>query len=130
MIKEAVGDCEIAFHKDGDKVKSPGVKYTHYKPKCDTALFNDGDIDGVKQLYAQAQSQNKTPYVMCSNKVAKDFDGYNLLKLGNTSEEIASNLYDKLLEGEKKADLIIAVAMPDETGVNMGIMNRMKKSCG
>ena len=62
--------------------------------------------------------------------VAKDFDGYNLLKLGNTSEEIASNLYDKLLEGEKKADLIIAVAMPDEKGVNMGIMNRMKKSCG
>ena len=67
---------------------------------------------------------------MCSDCVAEKFEGYNILKLGKTPEEIASNLYDSLLEGEKKADLIIAVEMPNENGVNMGIMNRMRKSCG
>ena len=68
-------------------------------------------------------------YYLCDNEIASKLSG-NILNLGATGKEIASNLYDKLLEGEKKADLIIAVAMPDEKGVNMGIMNRMKKSCG
>ncbi len=130
MIEDLVGSCEIAEHKEGDKVKSPGVKYKHYRPKCDTALFSEDELDKVKQLYQETLTSGKKPYIMCSNKIALSFNGYNILNLGETGEEIASNLYDKLLIGEKCADLIIAVAMPNELGVNMGIMNRMKKSCG
>ncbi|MBQ3115404.1 MAG: threonylcarbamoyl-AMP synthase [Clostridia bacterium] len=130
MIEDLVGGCEIAKHKKDDKVLSPGVKYTHYRPKCDAMLFNDGELDKVKLAYNQAVSQGKKPYIMCTDNVAKNFEGCNLLLLGSTEEEVASNLYDKLLEGEKKADLIIAVAMPDQTGINLGIMNRLKKACG
>ncbi len=130
MIESVVGECEIAEHKEGDRVKSPGVKYKHYRPKCQTAMFNEDELDKVKEAYENCVKDGKTPYVMCSDKVAREFEGYNILNLGKTSEDVASNLYDKLLEGEKQADLIIAVALPDEKGVNMGIMNRMKKSCG
>lgn len=130
MIFDLVGACEIAEHKKEDKVRSPGVKYTHYRPKCDAMLFNDGEIEKVKSAYQEAESQGKKAYIMCTNQVAENFEGYNLLLLGKTEEEVASNLYDKLLEGEKKADLIIAIAMPDQAGVNLGIMNRLKKACG
>ncbi|MBR2498680.1 MAG: threonylcarbamoyl-AMP synthase [Clostridia bacterium] len=130
MIEEVVGACEIAYHKDGDKVKSPGVKYTHYKPLCETMLFEQSQLDLVEIEYEKAIKQGKVPYVMCTDEVAEKFSDKNLLKLGLTPEQVASNLYDKLLEGEKKADLIIAVAMPDEMGVNMGVMNRLRKSCG
>ena len=67
---------------------------------------------------------------MCANYLSEKFIGKNLLLLGDNELEIASNLYDKLLEGEKKADIIIAVAMPREDGVYLGIMNRLRKSCG
>jgi len=130
MIESVVGRCEIAMHKEGDKVKSPGVKYKHYRPRCQTALFEYGDIKGVVSAYENAVSQGLKPYIMCANEFEKDFCHKNLLLLGKTPQEIASNLYDKLLEGENKADLIIAIAMPDEKGVNMGIMNRLRKSCG
>lgn len=130
MIEQVVGSCEIAAHKEGDKVKSPGVKYAHYRPKCQTMLFDYGNVDGVIKAYEQALSDGKIPYIMCADVFDKDFEGKNLLKLGSTPEQIASNLYDKLLEGEKVADLIIAVAMPDELGVNLGVMNRLRKSCG
>ena len=130
MIEQVTGSCEIAAHKEGDKVKSPGVKYAHYRPKCQTMLFEYGDVCGVIKAYEQALSDGKTPYIMCADAFEKDFEGKNLLKLGATPEQVASNLYDKLLEGEKVADLIIAVAMPDEKGVNLGIMNRLRKSCG
>lgn len=130
MIEKVVGACEIAEHKDGDKVKSPGVKYTHYKPKCQTALFTELELKDAIKLYEEYISNGKKPYFMCSNQVSDLLGQRNFLLLGSNGNEIASNLYDKLLEGEKVADIIIAIALPDEKGVNMGIMNRMRKSCG
>lgn len=130
MIEAVVGSCDIAKHKAGDKVKSPGVKYKHYRPNCDAALYSRDDIDSVTERYTEEIILGGRPYIICSNDIAKNFEGKNLLLLGDTPEEIASNLYDKLLEGEKKATLIIAVEMPSEDGVYMGIMNRLRKSCG
>ena len=130
MIEKVVGVCEIAEHKETDKVRSPGVKYKHYRPKCETALFTESELDKAVELYNENLKQGKTPYLMCRDGLKEKFLGKNLLLLGNGEKEIASNLYDKLLEGEKKADIIIAVAMPREDGVYMGIMNRLRKSCG
>ena len=130
MIEKIVGKCEIAKHKETDKVKSPGVKYRHYKPRCETALFEYGDTQGANALYQEWLLLGKKPVIMCAQEFVKDFQGKDVLNLGNTAEEIASNLYDCLLKGEKQADIIIAIAMPNEDGVNMGIMNRLRKSCG
>ena len=130
MIESVVGSCLIAEHKDGDKVKSPGVKYKHYRPNCQTALFTETQLDFVEKEYLSELERGGKPFIMCSDQVGEKFADKNLLLLGDTPEKVASNLYDKLLEGEKIATLIIAVAMPDEKGVNMGIMNRLRKSCG
>jgi L-threonylcarbamoyladenylate synthase len=130
MIESVTGECLIAMHKEGDKVKSPGVKYKHYKPNCQTALFTEEQIDKANLLYEQALKEGQTPYIMCRTDIKGWFEGKNVLDLGKTPKEIASNLYDKLLEGEKVAHLIIAIEMPSEQGVYMGIMNRLRKSCG
>lgn len=130
MIESVCGAVEIAEHKEGDKIKSPGVKYTHYKPKCDTVLFEENQLEDAENYYNDLVEKGKTPFIMCSDEVAEKLGQKNFLKLGKNKKEIASNLYDKLLEGEVKADVIIAIALPDEDGISMGIMNRMRKSCG
>ena len=130
MIEAVVGGCEVAKHAEGDRVKSPGVKYTHYRPKCQTALYEYAEIEQIKNRYFDELSLGKKPYIMCPSQFVETFSDMNVLLLGESGEDIASNLYDKLLEGEKKADIIIAMAMPSETGVYMGIMNRLRKSCG
>ena len=130
MIKEVCGECEIAEHKQGDRVKSPGVKYSHYKPKCRTRLFNPQEIDELISLYDYEIAQGNVPYIMCQSSLVQKFNGKNLLLLGSTGEEIAHNLYDKLLEGEKVADVILAVSFDREDGVYLGIMNRLRKACG
>ena len=130
MIERVCGACEIAKHNEGDKVKSPGVKYTHYKPKCDTVLFESGKVLEVIKAYNEELSKGRTPYIMCESTYEKEFKGKNLLLLGFTGEEVASNLYYKLLEGEKKADVILAIATEKEDGVYLGVMNRLRKSCG
>ncbi|MBQ0099535.1 MAG: threonylcarbamoyl-AMP synthase [Firmicutes bacterium] len=130
MITEEVGACEIAEHKEGDRVKSPGVKYRHYRPKCDTCLYSESEIEKVIERYNEELKSGRKPYIMCGGWLKNNFKGLNILDLGETDREVASNLYDKLLEGETKADIIIGIAMPNENGIYLGVMNRMKKSCG
>ena len=128
MIKEVVGACEYAEHKETDKVKSPGVKYSHYKPKCQTARFDKKDIDKAINLYEEYISQGKTPYFICEESIAKLLNGKNVLSLGKTPNEVASNLYLKLREGEEIADVLIAVTERKTGGVYDGIFNRLDKA--
>lgn len=129
MIEKTCGACQIAMHKSTDEVRSPGVKYKHYRPRCQTALYGYDQIEQALERYKLEEKLGNKPYFMCANEHASKFEGKNLLLLGNTDEQVASNLYDKLLDGERKAGIIIAIAMPNEKGVNLGIMNRMRKSC-
>lgn len=130
MIEKVTGECLVAQHKEGDKVKSPGVKYTHYKPRCDTALYKENELDKAAARYEEEIKKGRIPYIMCRNADAEFFAGKNILPLGEKEEDIAASLYAALLEGEKKADIIIAVDMPSEKGVFLGITNRLRKSCG
>lgn len=130
MVESVCGACLIAEHKEGDKVKSPGVKYSHYKPNCQTVMFSPSEIEKVIDRYEAELKNGKTPYIMCSNEYVELFKGRNLLLLGNTGKEIASNLYSKLLEGERVADIIIALSFDRDDDEFLGIMNRLRKSCG
>ena len=128
MIISAVGKCEYRDKPEGDKVRSPGMKYTHYKPKCETVLFSENQLDLAQKYYNERLNEGKVPYFLCDDLTAKNLDGNKLL-LGETSEIIASNLYYKLLEGETVADVIVAVKINTGNEIDVGIMNRLEKAC-
>ncbi len=128
MIKSVVGDCVYADNKETDKVHSPGVKYTHYTPKCDTILFDRADYLKAQEFYYDLVKKGKNPYFLCDDVIYKKLSGKQL-SLGVSAEEIASNLYYRLLEGEKVADYIIAISVDSGSDIDNGIMNRMSKAC-
>ncbi len=130
MIAALVGGCDEYVLKDGEKVRSPGLKYKHYSPKCQTALFTFQDRQLAFKLYNEKESAGVKVWLMCDNGVAAESNCKNILNLGETEGEIAANLYDKLREGERVAELIIAVAPEKQDGVMVGVMNRLKKACG
>ena len=128
MIKKVVENCVYAENKQTDKVMSPGVKYTHYTPKCDTILFDRKDYLKAQNFYDNLVKQGKNPYFLCDDIIYEKLSG-NHLSLGITGEEIASNLYYRLLEGEKIADFIIGITVDSGSDIDNGIMNRMSKAC-
>ena len=128
MIKGVVGSCEYAKHLNTDKVMSPGTKYEHYSPKCLTDFFERDNLLNAQKLYDEQTSLGKKVYFLCDNEIASKLNGNKLL-LGTTGEEIASNLYNKLLEGEKVADLIIGISVNTGTELDVGILNRFEKAC-
>ena len=128
MIKRVVGSCEYASVKDGEPVRSPGMKYTHYTPKCSTVLFERNELPLAQKLYDDCLAKGKVPVFLLDDKVSHKLCGEKLL-LGSTGEEIASNLYYKLLEGEKIADLLIAVKIDSGSEIDVGVLNRLTKAC-
>ena len=128
MIKRVVGYCEYAGVKEGEPVRSPGMKYTHYTPKCCSVLFERNELPLAQKLYDDCLQLGKVPVFLCDDKVSHKLCGEKLL-LGSTGEEIASNLYYKLLEGEKIADILIAVKINTGEEIDVGVLNRLTKAC-
>ena len=67
---------------------------------------------------------------MCDDMTAADMEDAFVLSLGADENAVASNLYDRLREGERVADVLIAVAPLKQDGVMVGVMNRLTKACG
>ncbi len=130
MIAAVTGECDEYVMKDGERVRSPGMKYKHYSPKCKTVLYEYADRKSAYDYYIKSNREGIKAYLMCDSGVAEEFKPENLLDLGFGGAEIAANLYNKLREGESVAELIVAVAPEKQDGVMVGVMNRMRKACG
>ena len=133
MIADVVGDCgeyTPTFEK-GEKVKSPGVLYKHYSPRCQTALFAFEELEQAKNAVKTAQEQGKKVAVLAEKSVLNAFSDSEviLLYLGDTETEMASRLYDLLREAEKVCELLIALEPRKKDGVMVGVLNRLRKAC-
>ena len=129
MIAGVVGNCEEYALKDGERARSPGMKYKHYSPNCATELFSFEEMEDAVTLYNKSNSEGINAYILCDEQTAQLIQVDKVLNLGNTEDEIASNLYLKLREGEKVAQLLIAIAPQKQDGIMLGVMNRLTKAC-
>lgn len=130
MIAEIAGDCGEFVPKAGEKVRSPGMKYKHYSPNCDTMLFSFEERYAAMDEYKRQRAAGVNAYIMCNGECARELNPEHLLFLGESGEDIAANLYDRLREGERVANMIIAIAPGERGGVMTGVMNRLTKACG
>ena len=133
MIAAVVGDCKEYTPKlqAGEKVKSPGVLYKHYSPRCATALFAADKIQEAAAFCAEKLAAGKRVAVLCEEGAGDTFKTLEveLLNLGKTEKEMANRLYTLLREAEKLCDVLIAVEPTLTGGVMTGVMNRLKKAC-
>ena len=131
MIADVVGACDeyTPDFKAGEKVKSPGVLYKHYSPRCKTKLFT-GIAEAVAQVQIE-QSAGARVAVLCENASVTAFQslGVYVLNLGATDEEEAKNLYALLREAESVCDVLIALEPIKKEGVMKGVLNRLRKAC-
>ena len=133
MIEKVCGICEVYTPNfdSGEKVKSPGVLYKHYSPRCQTYLFGFDEIDGALWKAEILKKESLKVGILCENGVKTEFEkaGFLVFDLGTTEREMATNLYGQLRLAEKLVDALIAVEPKKQDGVMTGVMNRLKKAC-
>ena len=129
MIAGVVGRCDEYIPKEGEKVRSPGMKYKHYAPSCETKLFAPADAAAALAEYRRAVQGGRRVRVLCEDAVAGMFPAEAVLDLGADGAAMAENLYRLLREAEMCADLLIAIEPAERGGVMTGVLNRLRKAC-
>ena len=133
MIADVVGACEeyIPDPESKEKVKSPGLLYKHYSPRCRTLRFTRKELIVAKLYGKQEMGWSTRVAVLCEHELVKEFahTGMWVLDLGSTPTEMASRLYSLLREAENVCDLLIAIEPKEQGGVMTGVLNRIRRAC-
>ena len=134
MIADVVGACGeyTPDFTSGEKVKSPGVLYKHYSPRCKTKLYLYENLSLAIDDCKEEIETGKRVAVLAETEVLSSFQGLGVqtLDFGETEKEMASRLYGLLRDAEKIADTLIAIEPRKKDGVMIGVLNRLRKACG
>lgn len=132
VIGEVKVDPSLEKKEDNKKAKAPGMKYTHYSPDAEVYIISgkkDDVIVKVNELIGINMNEGLNTGVMCLNENKQFYRG-NVIGLGDTLEEVASNLFDALREMDKQGMNIVYSEEFSNEGVGQAIMNRLMKSAG
>ncbi|VIG77053.1 RNA-binding protein [Clostridioides difficile] len=132
LLGEVKLDPSLSKKEDNQKSKAPGMKYKHYSPNADVYIISgkrENVAIKINDMIKSNREKGLKTGVMCTSKNREFYDG-EVIDLGNSLEEVASNLFDALIEMDKKSvDVIYSEEFP-KTGVGQAIMNRLLKSAG
>ncbi len=130
MIASVAGSCGVYVPHAGEQPRSPGMAYKHYAPKCRTAFFAPEELEQAKSLYREEEERGGVPCFFCEDALARTLEGFRVLDLGSSGEEMANRLYELLHRGEEEATLLIGVCPEERGGVYEGVLNRLTRAFG
>ena len=130
MIASVAGSCGVYVPRKGEQPRSPGMAYKHYAPKCRTAFFAPEELERAKTLYREEEERGGVPCFFCEDALARTLEGFRVLDLGSSGEEMANRLYELLHRGEEEATLLIGVCPEERGGVYEGVLNRLTRAFG
>ena len=131
-IKEVVGIVKLDEHiykKADGKVESPGMKYKHYAPSCETVMIYSENEDTF--LEEMKKHLKEHTVIIGSKEHESYFPNNTYLSYGskNHFDEISHNIFTLLRKADGlKPDLILIEGVKKE-GLGIAIMNRLIRSC-
>lgn len=132
VIGKVCIDPSLFSKEDSKKAKAPGMKYTHYSPNADVNIVSGKNEDVISKINSMIKENDKNGVksgVMCIDKNKEKYIG-EVISLGDSLEEVASRLFDSLIEMDKRKIDIIYSEEFENTGLGQAIMNRLLKSAG
>lgn len=108
------------------KVRSPGMKYKHYSPKAHVVMV-EGDFDSFSEYVTK--NYREGVYAMVFTK-DKNNCSFPCVAYGDTEEEHARMLFQKLREIDKIGADMVYVRSPEKKGVGLAVYNRLIRAAG
>ncbi|KDR94802.1 L-threonylcarbamoyladenylate synthase [Peptoclostridium litorale DSM 5388] len=137
QLEDLVGrvDIDPALEMPDENITpmSPGMKYKHYSPDAQVYVVSgekDALAEKINGLCIKNRDEGLKTGVICMKEDIPAYRGCEILSLGISMEDAANNLFDALIEMDKrKVDIVYAQSF-EETGIGKAIMNRLLKSAG
>lgn len=133
MIQEVIGAVAVDNFKEGEKPKAPGMKYRHYAPKGEMAIYS-GEIEKVvkkiNELAKEKLEQGFKVGIIATQESKNLYKYGEVFSIGNreSGKEIAKNLYAVLRAFDTmEVDFIFSESFSD-SNLGQAIMNRLIKA--
>lgn len=133
MIAEAVGGCRVDDSvmrplKEGEKPRSPGMKYRHYAPKGSLTIF-EGEPEEVAAAICEAYDEaGEGALILALTEHMPLYGERNVISLGADAHEMAHKLFDELRAADEMgAHHIFSEAVPGK-GIGLAVMNRLGRA--
>ncbi|MCL7414977.1 MAG: L-threonylcarbamoyladenylate synthase [ANME-2 cluster archaeon] len=137
-IREYVGEVRIGYTDkravEGEPVRSPGLKYTHYSPETRLVLVKGNShavVDRIDELVSEYRQRNIRVGLLVTDETAEQVSADEVFLLGSRydTSAIASNLFAGLRHLDlKDVDVIIADGFIGIAGVGVAVLNRLEKA--
>lgn len=118
----------LGEYKKDEKVMSPGIKYKHYAPTTKCLLVYSEDEEKLINKINE-NIQEKKAVVICKSKNMDKYNAEYKLDMGNSLEEITTNIFTLLRKADKYNAEIIAIEGVQKDGLGLAIMNRLLRAC-
>ncbi len=131
-IAAIVGDCTVADSvmrplKEGEAAPSPGMRHRHYAPKAKMTVYI-GEDQAVANAICEVYDRTENAAILTHTAAMPLYGGRRAFDLGDTPEEGAHLLFQRLREmDEAGCALILAQGWPPE-GKALAVMNRMARA--
>lgn len=117
--------------KEGERPRSPGMKYRHYAPSGELTIVEGGPEAVAKAicgLYDAALSEGRRPLILALSDHLPAYGERKALSLGADASEMAHAVFACLREADDLgADAIFSEAVPED-GVGLAVMNRLGRA--
>lgn len=127
VCREVLIDPAVLKELEAEQVAaSPGMKYIHYSPKANVIVAL-GDTDAFKSYISLHNGKNV--YSLIYDRESEGFE-YNYMTYGNTPEEQAHLLFQRLRELDEAGAQTVYVRPPSKEGVGLAVYNRLIRAAG
>ena len=136
MVKQVVGACTVAPSvmrplKEGERPRSPGMKYRHYAPAGDLTIFH-GEPAAVaariRESYDAALGEGRRPLILALDAHRALYGDRRVESLGDSPEAMAHSLFAVLRDADTLgADALFSEAV-EADGVGLAVMNRLGRA--
>lgn len=135
-LEKVLGHVHVEENiKEGEKPRSPGLKYRHYSPRAEVFLVV-GDIKEqvkkIKELALEFEKKGLKVGILATAQTRGEYRQENVLSAGDRDAPltISSNLFSLLRRFDRMGmDIILAEGIP-EKGLGLAVMNRLKRASG
>lgn len=128
-----VDDAVLRPLREGERPRSPGMKYRHYAPTGALTIVQGGAdaVAGkIRMLYDTALAGGKSPLILALDGHIDAYGDRRCLSLGADAEAMARSMFARLRDADALgADAIFSEAIPTD-GVGLAVMNRLERAAG
>ena len=127
----AVDEAVMRPLKEGERPRSPGMKYRHYAPEGDLTIVQ-GESEAVaadiSRRYDEALDQGRRPLILALEGHIPAYGRRRALSLGADEAGMARALFARLRDADALgADVLFSEAVPAD-GLGLAVMNRLGRA--